>query len=130
MSHWPLHARIEGAIVMIGFGSIGKGTLPLIERHFQFDKEHFVVIDPNDSDRRLLDERGVKFVHLGLTRDNYRDVLGKLPESRQGPGLLRQPFGRHLLARHHALLPGDRRALCRHGRRALARLLLRQVARQ
>ena len=48
MSHWPLHARIEGAIVMIGFGSIGKGTLPLIERHFEFDKEHFVVIDPND----------------------------------------------------------------------------------
>ena len=43
---WPLHARNEGAIVMIGFGSIGKGTLPLIERHFQFDKEHFVVIDP------------------------------------------------------------------------------------
>ena len=86
MSHWPLHARIEGAIVMIGFGSIGKGTLPLIERHFEFDKEHFVVIDPNDSDRRLLDERGVKFVHLGLTRDNYRDVLGKYLKAGKGQG--------------------------------------------
>ena len=63
MPHWPLHGRIEGAIVMIGFGSIGKGTLPLIERHFDFDKERFVVIDPDDSDRGLLDERGVKFVH-------------------------------------------------------------------
>ena len=73
MPHWPQYGRIEGPIVMIGFGSIGKGTLPLIERHFDFDKEHFVVIDPNDSDRRLLDERGVKFVHLGLTRDNYRE---------------------------------------------------------
>ena len=86
MSHWPLHARIEGAIVMIGFGSIGKGTLPLIERHFEFDKEHFVVIDPNDSDRRLLDERGVKFVHLGLTRDNYRDALGKYLKAGKGQG--------------------------------------------
>ena len=86
MSHWPLHGRIEGAIVMIGFGSIGKGTLPLIERHFEFDKEHFVVIDPNDSDRRLLDERGVKFVHLGLTRDNYRDVLGKYLKAGKGQG--------------------------------------------
>jgi homospermidine synthase len=86
MSHWPLHARIEGAIVMIGFGSIGKGTLPLIERHFEFDKEHFVVIDPNDSDRRLLDERGVKFVHLGLTRDNYRDALGKHLKAGKGQG--------------------------------------------
>jgi len=27
---WPLHARFEGPIVMIGFGSIGKGTLPLV----------------------------------------------------------------------------------------------------
>lgn len=24
------HAQIEGALVMIGFGSIGRGTLPLI----------------------------------------------------------------------------------------------------
>jgi len=67
MSQWPLYGRIAGPIVMIGFGSIGKGTLPLIERHFQFNKDRFVVIDPDDADRRLLDERGVEFVHLGLT---------------------------------------------------------------
>ena len=48
----------------------------------------------------------------------------------RGPGLLRQPVGRHLLARHHALLPRDRRALYRHRRRAVAGLLFRQVARQ
>ena len=29
MTHWPRHGRITGPIVMIGFGSIGKGTLPL-----------------------------------------------------------------------------------------------------
>ena len=34
MTDWPVHAHIEGPVVMIGFGSIGKGTLPLIERHF------------------------------------------------------------------------------------------------
>ena len=130
MSHWPRHGRIAGPIVMIGFGSIGKGTLPLIERHFEFDQERFVVIDPNDADRKLLDERGVRFVHLGLTRDNYRDALEQIPDRRRRPGLLRQPLGRHLLARHHALLPRARRALHRHRRRAVAGLLLRQVARQ
>jgi homospermidine synthase len=31
---------------MIGFGSIGRGTLPLIERHFSFDKDRFIVIEP------------------------------------------------------------------------------------
>src|SRR5574340_1661461 len=75
MTHWPRHGRIAGPMVMIGFGSIGKGTLPLIERHFDFDLERFVVIDPDDSDRRLLDERGIRFIHLAITRDNYRDVL-------------------------------------------------------
>ena len=76
MPNGPRHGRIEGAIVMIGFGSIGRGTLPLIERHFDYDKQHFVVIDPDDSDRKLLDERGIKFVHMAITRDNYREVLG------------------------------------------------------
>ena len=56
MTEWPRHGRIDGAIVMIGFGSIGKGTLPLIERHFDYDKNRFVVIDPVDADRGLLDE--------------------------------------------------------------------------
>ena len=42
---------------MIGFGSIGKGTLPLIERHIAFDRSKFVVIAPDDNDRHLLDER-------------------------------------------------------------------------
>ncbi len=51
MTNWPVHARITGPIVMIGFGSIGKGTLPLIERHFNYDKTRFVVIDPEDKDR-------------------------------------------------------------------------------
>src|ERR1700743_1028657 len=75
MTEWPKHARIGGPIGMIGFGSIGKGTLPLIERHFDYDKSRFIVIDPDDSDRALLDERGVAFLHLGLTKDNYREIL-------------------------------------------------------
>src|SRR5258708_20172598 len=86
MTHWPRHGRIDGPIVMIGFGSIGKGTLPLIERHFEFDQERFVVIDPDDSDRKLLDDRGVRFVHLGLTRENYRDVLTKYLTAGAGQG--------------------------------------------
>ena len=86
MTHWPRHGRIAGPIVMIGFGSIGKGTLPLIERHFEFDPERFVVIDPDDSDRKLLDDRGIRFVHLAITRDNYRDVLRKYLTAGSGQG--------------------------------------------
>ena len=48
-----IYAKITGPIVMIGFGSIGKGTLPLIERHFDYDKSRFVIIDPRSEERRV-----------------------------------------------------------------------------
>ena len=47
------YGAITGPIVMIGFGSIGKGTLPLIERHFKFDRSRMVVIDPSDRDQHM-----------------------------------------------------------------------------
>ena len=86
MTQWPRHGRIEGSIVMIGFGSIGRGTLPLIERHFDFDRSRFVVIGPDDAARKLLDERGIEFVHLAITRDNYRDVLTRYLKAGKGQG--------------------------------------------
>ncbi len=78
MTDWQQHVRFDGPIVMIGFGSIGRGTLPLLERHIGFDKANFTVIAPDDADRALLDERGIAFLHLGLTRENYIDVLKPL----------------------------------------------------
>jgi homospermidine synthase len=45
-----------------------------------------VVIDPNEADRAMLDERGIKFVHQGLTRDNYRHLLQPLLTQGGGQG--------------------------------------------
>src|SRR6187401_631299 len=86
MPKWPVHARIDGPIVMIGFGSIGKGTLPLIERHFHYDKKRFVVIDPEDKDRKLLDQRGIRFIHQAVTKANYRHLLTSLLTAGGGQG--------------------------------------------
>jgi homospermidine synthase len=83
---WPVYGRISGPIVMIGFGSIGKGTLPLIERHFDIDRERFVVIDPSDKDRDLLDRRSIRFIQTALTADNYREVLTPLLRNGGGQG--------------------------------------------
>jgi len=69
-----IHAKISGPIVMIGFGSIGKGTLPLIERHFTYDKSRFVIIDPHE-DGEIAKAHGVRFIKQAVTRDNYREVL-------------------------------------------------------
>ena len=84
----PLHARFEGPIVMIGFGSIGKGTLPLIERHIAFDRSKLVVIAPDDRDRHLLDERQIRFIHQAVTKENYRDLLTPLLTVGPGRGMV------------------------------------------
>ncbi|MBK9323500.1 MAG: homospermidine synthase [Bdellovibrionaceae bacterium] len=80
------YGEITGPVVLIGFGSIGRGILPLLERHFKVSKEKISVIDPSDRDRKLLDERGIRFIHLGLTEKNYKDTLRPLLQDGSGTG--------------------------------------------
>jgi len=79
-------ARIDGPVVLIGFGSIGRGVLPLLERHIDFDPKRLVVIDPSDADRGLLDERGIKFIQSAVTRENYHEMLSPLLTAGGGQG--------------------------------------------
>ena len=88
MADWPVHAKITGPIVLIGFGSIGRGILPLIERHFDYDKSRFTVIDPVDTHREMLDIRGIAFQKVALTKDNYREVLTPLLTKGEGQGFV------------------------------------------
>ncbi|GAB1480813.1 homospermidine synthase [Paracoccaceae bacterium] len=74
MTH-PVHARIEGPLVMIGFGSIGRGTLPLIERHIAFDRDQFTVIEPSDEFAHILKDHGIRHLQVALTEANYAQVL-------------------------------------------------------
>ena len=110
---------------MIGFGSIGKGTLPLIERHFDYDKSRFVIIDPHE-DGELAKQHGVRFIKQAHHQGQLSRGAGAAADRRRRPGLLRQSVGRHLLGRYHDAVPRDRRALYRHRRGAVARLLFRQ----
>ena len=75
---YPNHGRIDGPIVIIGFGSIGQGTLPLIERHFIYDPHKVHVVDPSDEHKTFLAQRGVHFVHRAVTRENYRALLTQI----------------------------------------------------
>jgi homospermidine synthase len=87
MAEWPVHAKISGPIVMVGFGSIGKGTLPLIERHFDYDKKRVTVLDPKDEGRKAhCEKHGVRFIQQGLTKDNYRELLTPLLTEGGGQG--------------------------------------------
>src|SRR6218665_3261796 len=97
---YPVYGEITGPIVMIGFGSIGRGTLPLIERHFKFDKSRMVVIDPRDdaADMEILEKHGVRHIKAHVTKDNYKELLKPLLTDDQ-----RQRFSLNLSS--HTLSP-------------------------
>ncbi len=81
---YPIYGEIKGPIIMIGFGSIGRGTLPLIERHFTFDRTKLVVIDPREDIADDLAEKGIRHIRTHLTKDNYKDVMTPLVEGGKG----------------------------------------------
>src|SRR6201985_1434738 len=82
-----IYAKITGPIVMVGFGSIGKGTLPMIERHLDYDKSRITVIDPKDEGRKAhCEKQNVKFIQKAVTRDNYRELLTPLLTEGGGQG--------------------------------------------
>lgn len=86
MTDWPVYGKIDGPIVIIGFGSIGRGTLPLIERHFEYDKDRIVAIDPSDLNKHILDKHGVPFIQKHVTKENYRELLTPLLTKGGGRG--------------------------------------------
>jgi homospermidine synthase len=80
----PVYGDITGPLVLIGFGSIGRGLLPLVERHFRFDRSRMVVIDPSDHNRRFLDASGIAFIQQAVTKANYREFLTPLLKKGDG----------------------------------------------
>ncbi len=84
MTDYPVHARLDGPLVMVGYGSIGRGVWPLIERHIRLDKAQVTVIEPKPEAGQQLAGLGLRHLNLGLSRENYRDVLAGLLPDRRG----------------------------------------------
>ena len=75
MSNHEVHVKFPGRIVLVGFGSIGQGVLPLILRHIGTSAERITIVTAEDTGRAEAGHFGVKFVKTALTRDNYRQTL-------------------------------------------------------
>jgi homospermidine synthase len=88
MSNWKRLATWNGPIVMVGFGSIGRGTLPLILRHIECDKNRITILDPSEASKHIADKEGIRFVKQGLTVENHKSVLTPLLSAGPGPALL------------------------------------------
>ena len=82
------YGTITGPILMIGFGSIGRGVLPLIERHLTYDHRRFHVIDPDGRHATFLKQHGIHFRKQAITADNYRRLVQDVFEGASGQGFL------------------------------------------
>jgi homospermidine synthase len=78
----------KGPIILIGFGSIGKATLPLIRRHIQTEPDQIFIIDPNDYNKAIADSYGAHFTQEKVTRDNYRTLIGDIITASTHPALI------------------------------------------
>src|SRR3982750_2585406 len=69
------HTVFPGRLVIVGFGSIGQGVLPLLLRHIDLRPDQITVITAELRGHEVAEEYGVRFVETALTRENYRAVL-------------------------------------------------------
>jgi homospermidine synthase len=78
MSLDTIHAQFPGRLVMIGFGSIGQGVLPLLLRHIRMSATQITVITAEEAGAEEAEALGVTFRVSALTRENYEAILDPL----------------------------------------------------
>src|SRR3954454_3383057 len=76
------HTAFSGRLVIVGFGSIGQGVLPLLLRHIDLRPHQIIIVTAELRGHEVAEEYGIRFVETALTRDNFRTVL----DSWLGPG--------------------------------------------
>lgn len=75
---WNVLHKLHTPLIIVGYGNIGRGILPLLERHLEFPKTNLHILEPNFKPGVAdgLVQRGFQNIHpLGLTFDNYESVL-------------------------------------------------------
>jgi homospermidine synthase len=73
-----VYVDFPGRILMVGFGSIGQGVLPLILRHIGITPERITVVTADDAGALEAGKFGVRFLQQALTRENFRRILEPL----------------------------------------------------
>lgn len=70
--------RYSGRIVIVGFGSIGQGVLPLILRHIDMPKDRISIVTADERGRAQAAQQGIEFRLEPLTLDNYQHILAPM----------------------------------------------------
>jgi homospermidine synthase len=69
------HVGFPGRLMIVGFGSIGQGVLPLLMRHLEIGPRQITIVTAEPRGHDVASEYGVRFMQMPVTRDNYRALL-------------------------------------------------------
>jgi len=72
------HVKFPGRMVLVGFGSIGQGVLPLLLRHIDMKPSQITIVTAEERGHEEARELGIRFILEPLTRENYARVLEPL----------------------------------------------------
>ena len=78
----PVYVDFPGRLVIVGFGCIGQGVLPMILKHIGIAPQRVVIVTAEEKGRTVAEMHGVRFVVEPLVRENFQRVLDGL----LGPG--------------------------------------------
>lgn len=74
----PKELAFAGRLVMVGFGCIGQGVLPLLLRHIELRPAQIMIVGPGDTGAEVAQSHGVHRLVLGITADNLDQVMRPL----------------------------------------------------
>ncbi|MBB5467978.1 homospermidine synthase [Paraburkholderia sp. CI2] len=102
-------AKFDNTLMLLGFGSVGQGLLPLLFRHFDLSLARVLVASASDEGSEQANAAGCEFISARLAADNFQlflarylkrgDVLLNLAVNVSSLALLQwcQPRGVHYL---------------------------------
>ena len=67
-----------GKLVILGFGSIGQGALPLILRHIGIDRKNITIVTGDTGGSAIARKEGIEFRVEPLNPQNYHSILQPL----------------------------------------------------
>ncbi|MEN9904422.1 MAG: hypothetical protein RLZZ555_987 [Pseudomonadota bacterium] len=75
MDAGPKLARLQGRLLMVGFGSVGQAVLPLLLRHLELQPGQVSIISAHEAGREIAAAQGVAFARSPLTDANHEQLL-------------------------------------------------------
>lgn len=80
MTNFKKYIKFDKKILMLGHGSVGQCTLPLLLRHIEIDPKNITVLEAHDKTEQFMEEyksSGIKYVVQEITKKNLRKILRK-----------------------------------------------------